>query len=347
MHFMALASLTSQTASVPFEAELSFLRQAGSYPAMAGPVRAIETHMSWVFLSGAFAYKVKKPICHDSMDARSLEARHFYCEEELRLNRRLAPDVYIAVLPVVLARDGHLQINGAGAVVDWVVQMRRLPQAKMLDYALQAGTARPAHMRRIAALLAAFHARCERVPLTPQAYREHIAQQVTANRADLLHEPYRLPATPVTVLLRTQLALLERLGMQLDARVRGGHLVEGHGDLRAEHVYLGAPPAVIDCIEFSRQLRMIDCADEAGFLALECERLGKRELGIHFLHSYARCSGDTPPSAVLHFYQSVRAATRARLAIRHLAEERHRYSGVWRRRAMEYLCLAETHAAAC
>lgn len=133
----------------------------------------------------------------------------------------------------------------------------------------------------------------------------------------------------------------------LGARVASGRILEGHGDLRPEHVYLGEPPAIIDCLEFSAELRWLDAADEVGFLALECERARAAALGCVLLHSWREASGDTVPDALLHFYQSCRACSRARLAIRHLREARYRGSPVWRRRAMRYLALAERHLRAC
>ena len=120
-------------------------------------------------------------------------------------------------------------------------------------------------------------------------------------------------------------------------------IVEGHGDLRPEHVCLHPRIAVIDCLEFSRELRIIDAVDEVGFLALECERLGAPELGRILLRAYIENTGDSPAVALLGFYQSFRAALRARIAIRHLNEEKFRYSAEWRRRALDYLDLAQRH----
>jgi aminoglycoside phosphotransferase family enzyme len=133
----------------------------------------------------------------------------------------------------------------------------------------------------------------------------------------------------------------------LDERVRAGRVVEGHGDLRPEHVCLRDPVAVIDCLEFSRELRVIDCIDELGFLALECERLGAAATGSALLHRYSELSGDWPPAPLLHFYQSCRASTRALIAARHQLDEKFRHSPHWGRRAQQYLQLAEQHIGHC
>ena len=130
-----------------------------------------------------------------------------------------------------------------------------------------------------------------------------------------------------------------------ERRALTGKIVEGHGDLRPEHVFMGPPLCIIDCLEFARALRLVDPADEVGFLALECERLGAPDAGALLLRTYAEMSGDAPAPALVHFYQSYRAGTRARIAIRHLAEAQFRNSPEWPRRALRYLDLAEQHQA--
>lgn len=328
---------------VPIEAELSFLRQPGSYPEPTRRVQAVETHMSWVFLTDDFAYKLKKPVHFGPIDARLLSMRHFYCTEEVRLNRRLAAPVYLGAVPLVLGPDGHLAILGEGATVDWLVKMKRLAHEAMLDDAIAARRARPADMARMAVLLARFHECAWRPPLGADDFTGRIHRDIASHGEELLKRAYGMPAARVRSAVARQLDLLARFGPEIAARVRAGCVVEGHGDLRAEHVYVGEPPAFIDCIEFSRPLRTLDRLDEAGFLALECERLGAPELGEAFLDSYGREIGDDTRGALRHFYQSVRAATRATIAIRHLEEERFRYSRHWQQRALDYLALAERH----
>lgn len=328
---------------VPFEAELSFLRQPGSYPEPTRRVHAVETHMSWVFLTDDFAYKVKKPVHFGPIDARLLSMRHFYCTEEVRLNRRLAPGVYLGAVPLVLGRERHLAIHGEGTTVDWLVKMHRLPHADMLDDAIAEGRARPEDMVRMATLLARFHADAWRPAVAAADFCDRFGREITRHGEELLKGAYGLPDELVHHVVARQLDVLARVRPLLAARVEAGCVVEGHGDLRAEHVYLGDPPAFIDCIEFSRALRTLDRLDEAGFLALECERLGAPALAAAFLDSYGGASGDDSGGVARHFYQSVRAATRATIAIRHLEEERFRYSRHWQQRALDYLALAERH----
>ncbi|HJV84378.1 MAG TPA: hypothetical protein VJ698_02800 [Noviherbaspirillum sp.] len=331
---------------ISLESKLAFLRQPSSYPDPVYRVEAIETHMSWVFLTDDHAYKLKKPVHYGPLDFRKLEARRFFCEEEVRLNRRLAPDVYLAAVPLVIDAQHHLALGGEGDAIDWLVKMRRLPAHRMLDYMIKANVAQESDMQRIAALLARFYRSCEPVRSGPDEYRRRFERDIAQNEEILCTPAFHLPARRIESHCNLQRTWLERISDLLDARVHDGRVVEGHGDLRAEHVCLENGLAIIDCLEFSRELRMVDTFDELAFLALECERLDKPEYGARLLRTYTELSGDAPDPSVIHFYQSVRACLRARIAISHLLEEQFRYSAEWPRRAMEYLQLAEAHAEA-
>lgn len=325
------------------DAKVAFLREPSSYPEPSFRVDAIETHMSWVFLLERHVYKLKKPVRHELLDFRSLQARHIFCQAELTLNLRLAPDVYLGLVPLTCDRRGQLALGGRGAVVDWLVRMTRLPADHMLDYALAHGTLAEGDLLRVARRLHDFYRLLPPEPIDCAGYRDRFRRRIEANRNALRAAAYGLPAGHVRALAADQCAMLAQLGGLLDERVRGGHIVEGHGDLRPEHIYLGEPVAVIDCLEFARSLRVVDVADEMGFLALECERLGGGMAGFALLRHYADVSGDTPPSPVLHFYQSCRATTRALIAARHLLDDKFRHSPHWLRRAGQYIQLAEEH----
>ncbi|HEY1044235.1 MAG TPA: hypothetical protein VGE60_10255 [Telluria sp.] len=335
--------MNASSCHVPLEAELNFLSQPANYPEPTRSVAAVETHMAWVFLTDDHAYKLKKPIRYGPLDARLVPMRHFYCAEEVRLNRRLAAGIYLAALPLTLEADGDLAFVGDGVTVDWLVKMRRLPQELMLDDRIARGCANTGDMERVAALLAGFHRRCRKALPRAQPFSRRIAEVIDRHEAELLSPAYQLAPAAVAPVSAAQRTTLARLAQVIDQRHGLGYVVEGHGDLRAEHVYLGQPTAIIDCIEFSRELRTLDSLDEAAFLALECERLGVPALGDAFLESYARHSGQETSGELRHFYQSVRAVTRATVAIRHLAEPRYRQSPKWRQRALDYLALAQRH----
>lgn len=335
-------ALVLREPGVALARKIEALRAPDCYPEGTGAVQAVETHMSWVFLTDRHAWKLKKPVRYGALDFRSVEARHFYCLEELRLNRRLAPSVYLDVRPLTLESDGHLRVGGAGTPVDWLVQMRRLSAQDLLDAMLARRAALPAHMQAIAARLAAFYRAQARAPLGARGYRALLLRHIEENEAELSLPRWELPAR-VRALCERQRAFVARHAGLFDARVAAGRVVEGHGDLRPEHVWLGEPLAIIDCLEFSPELRLHDAADEVAFLALECERAGAARLGEVLLGAWRAASGDTVPALLVHFYQSCRACVRARLAIAHLHEERYRADPRWRRRALRYLALAARH----
>jgi aminoglycoside phosphotransferase family enzyme len=323
--------------------KVAFLRQAGSYPEPTTQVDAVETHMSWVFLTDAFAYKLKKPVRYDYLDFSTLEARRLDCEEELRLNRRLAPEVYLAVVPLMLGPDGRLSLNGQGQVVEWLVKMRRLPQERMLDGLVRRRTVVEGEVRSLAHTLAAFYADATREPISAEQYRQWLAAEIAKNSKELSSPEFGLPAERVTHIAEAQAAFVQQHAALLDARVDGGRIVEGHGDLRPEHICLLPQPVVIDCLEFKRGFRIADSLDELGYLALECERLGMPEIGPWLLSAYAEASGDRWPALLLHFYQSCRASLRTRLAVWHLRDDGRHPPEKWIRAAHEYLELAERH----
>jgi aminoglycoside phosphotransferase family enzyme len=332
---------------VPIADKVAALREPASYPEPTRAVSAIETHMSWVFLTDAHAYKLKKPMRYDHLDFSAASTRHFYCLEELRLNRRLAPAVYLDVVPLVLTPAGRLQVDGAGSTVDWLVKMRRLGADSVLDTLLQRGVATPAQMRAVAARLCRFFLAQPPAPLSAPAYRALLLREIDESERGLCDPAWGLPAARIHGLCRQQREVLRGAADLFGARVAAGRVIEGHGDLRPEHIYLGEPLAVIDCLEFSSELRTLDSADEIGFLALECERAGANALGLELLRAYRECCGDAVPPALVHFHQSCRACTRARLAIWHLREPQYRDSPKWRGRARQYLALALRHLRAC
>jgi len=331
--------------ALALESKVAFLRQPASFPEQAYRVEAIETHMSWVFLTDGFAYKLKKPVRHDFLDFSTLEARRHYCDEELRLNRRLAPDVYLGLVALVLGADGHLQLDGEGDVIDWLVKMRRLPTQRMLDYMIKHGTANAQDIGRVAARLAGFYRACTPVAITPDEYRHRFLAHIDAHHRELIQPAYRLPVRRIDALCATLRETLRDMAASFDERIDAGKIVEGHGDLRPEHICLNPELSIIDCLEFSRDLRIADAWDEIGYLALECERLGARSLAETLMRNYRDLSNDRPAAALVRFYQAYRAMLRATISIRHLDEEQFRYSPEWTRRTLAYLNLTERHAA--
>lgn len=330
--------------AVSLEAKLGFLGRPDAYPEAPSRVDAVETHMSWVFLTDSHAYKLKKPVRYDYLDFSTVEARRLDCEAEVRLNRRLAAEVYLGVVPLVLDAAGRLSLGGAGETVDWLVRMRRLPADRMLDHLIRNGTVKQPEISELARRLARFYAALPAEPLAPAAYRQALAGRIEDNLRELGSPEFGLPRDLPAGLARFQLRFLQGHADVFDQRVQAGRIVEGHGDLRPEHVCLLAAPVVIDCLEFNREFRILDPADELAYLALECERLQAPHVARWLLEGYGEASGDAPPEALLHFYQSCRAVLRAKLALWHLRDDGRHLPGKWIATAKEYLELALRHA---
>lgn len=299
--------------------------------------------MSWVFLTALHAFKLKKPVRYEFLDYSTLEARRKTVEEEVRLNRRLAPAVYQGVVPLTVDSTGQLQLDGRGEVVDWLVKMWRLRPESMLDHAIAKHLVTAADTRRVGEMLASFYRAAPALAMSSADYRAALGAEVQANRRELAARPdYRLSIERVDLISTAQWEFLEQEREIFDARVAAGRVVEGHGDLRPEHISL-EPPVVIDCLEFSRSLRILDAASELTFLWLECERLGAPEIGRAIFEVYCRASGDSPPTALIRFYKSWHACVRAKVAVWHLKDHGLNHPAKWIGKAAHYLRLASSN----
>lgn len=326
-------------------AKVAFLRRPASYPQPTSRVDAVETHMSWLFLTDDHAYKLKKPFRRNGIDYSTAAMRGLNCRRELRLNRRLAADVYLSVVALTAEADGRLALDGVGPRVDWLVRMRRLPAELTLEQALAAGTVGEGDVRRIVARLAPFFASAARARMTPAAYRRRLAA-MTASAASALQRPgfgLAPPRVGATAAALDRFVAAQR-GL-LDARVQAGCVVEGHGDLRPEHIYLTTPPTVIDCIEFDRGLRLRDPVDELAFLAMECDRCGHPEVDAWLFAAYRGLTGDDPPRALVEFHKAHNAFLRARIAIWHIDDDDTGPPLHWVARAEDYLGHADRYLA--
>ena len=293
---------------------VAWLRDPRSYPDRPQEVSVVETHILQVFLTDHFVYKLKKPVRFEFLDFTTLPRREQACRDELALNRRLAHDVYVAVLPITQEGDGSLKFHGGGRVVDWVVQMRRLPAEKMLDELLRRGALDQVDEQRLAEMLAGFYASAPPLTVRPEQYRTAIVEHVQANRRDLLASLAVVESARIRRIHTAQLRLLYGSPEMFDARVLDGRIIDGHGDLRPEHICLLNPPVVFDCIEFNAEFRQLDVLDELCFLSMECDRLQAGRVGRHLLDEYLRQSGDRPPTRLIAFYKSYRACVRAKVA---------------------------------
>jgi aminoglycoside phosphotransferase family enzyme len=305
-----------------------------------GGVETVETHMSWLFLVAGHVLKLKKPVRYPFLDFSTLAARLFYCREELRLNRRLAPATYLGLMALQwdgrrLALVPEAQARPTRRTLEWLVLMRRLPADRMLDRLIEAGELRPGEVDALAEVLVGFYRRVPAVEVDAAEHAERLLCELAAHREVLLRPQFRL---------RRAADALDRLGglivrsqALLAARVQGRRLVDGHGDLRPEHVCLQTPPVVIDALEFNPVLRQVDPVDELAFLGLECEMLGAPWVGRQLLARYAAATGDRPPASLVPLYTAHRALLRARLAMAHLLDPQPRTPQRWAPLAQRYV----------
>ncbi len=306
-------------------------------------VRIVETNMSWVLLAGERVLKLKKAVRRPFLDFSTLALRELYCREEVRLNGRLAPGVYLGVMAVQRTSRGwalvpERSLPGPGTTVDWVVLMRRLPAARMLDRLIAAGGVPLSEIDALARVLAAFYRDAPRVRIAPADYVGRLESEQSLNRLMLCSAPFALDDAPRACEAFER--ALARLRPALAARADDRLIVDGHGDLRLEHVCLLERPLVIDCLEFSASLRQVDPYDELAFLALELELAHAPRAAERLLQTFTSELGDAPPAAVVALYGTYRALVRARLAIAHLLDPAPRSPERWRPLAQRYLARA-------
>jgi len=326
------------------ETKIRALRIAATYPESPQLVEARETHMSWVFLTDHHAYKLKKPVRYDFLDFSTLEKRRLDGEEEVRLNKRLAPDIYLGTVALTLDEAGTIRVGGAGKPIEWLVKMRRLPEVHMLDRRIRRGNVTNQEIRDVALRLAEFYRQCPPVGIDAEIYLCRISDAIEINHRELARREFDLPAATIARVYAAQHTFVTRERALLEARVRGGRILEGHGDLRPEHICLAPDPVVIDCLEFNRELRTVDPADELAFLAMECAYLGAPAVGDLLACTCLAAIGDAPAARLATFYRLYRATMRARLAIWHVHELVRDDWLKWQQSARSYLVLADHYA---
>lgn len=334
---------TIETTEPALDHKVEFLSKAESYPHPVCKVMRRETHMSWVFLAGDRVYKLKKPVRFRYLDFSTLQRREAACRAELHLNRRLASDVYLEVVPLTITPRG-LSLGGNATVVDWLVVMRRLDEQQTLEHAIEAQCVERWHLDVLAETLAQFYRRVPAVPLSAQQHLLDWHRSLAYNRQLLLGSRVSGPPGLVRRIDFVQRWFLKRHANVLVGRVHARCIVDGHGDLRPEHIWLGDPVKIIDCLEFNPRLRAVDPFDEIAFLSVECERLGALWAGEYITRRITEGLRDGLSAELFLFYRCHRATLRARLAIAHLFEPHPRTPEKWPRLASEYLRIAAADA---
>lgn len=320
-------SLNSNGGSLDAERLVRELQRGEAYGRPGLEVGFLQTHISRLFFAGERVYKIKKPVELGFLDFSTLELRRQVCEEEVRLNRRLAPQVYLGVVPVTEAGDGTLRVGGEGPALEWAVEMVRLPEHGMLSNLLDRGEIDNEPMNALAELLARFHAEAP----TGEGVDEHgsvraVTFNVEENFAQL--EPFVDAAAsgagpPVNVISRRQhdflaeraRTFLEQRGALFEARLQAGRIREGHGDLHAGNVCFAEEGVVAyDCIEFNRRFRCADVACDLAFLTMDLDRRGYPGFSKYLERRYAAAAEDEELTELSGFYKQYRAVVRAKVA---------------------------------
>jgi aminoglycoside phosphotransferase family enzyme/predicted kinase len=286
------------------------------YPGPVASVVVHETHISWVFLAGDRAYKLKKPLVLPFVDYGTAERRRAMCREEVRLNRRLAPDLYLGVRSVVARERGFaLAREDAPGAVDYLVEMRRYDERHTLAAILGRGELMREQVVALARTLAEFHERAR--PVTAEGFTPLLLERrMTENFHELLAiVDQRGEVERVLALERFAHAFVVGHAQTIDARARRGYVREGHGDLRAEHVILDAGVEVVDCVEFDPALRELDVADDLAFLVMDLHAHGGERYAPALVGAYREAGGDPGDDRLIAFYAASRALVRAKVAL--------------------------------
>jgi aminoglycoside phosphotransferase family enzyme/predicted kinase len=305
--------------SLPPRSENPFidgLSRAAAYPHPTRDIRVLETHISWVLLTGDFAYKLKKPVRFNFVDYSTLELRKFCCAEELRLNRRLAPEMYLDVVPIAGPPE-QCRVSGDGAVCEYAVRMRQFSQDALLEPAMTASKTKLADFDDFGRGLARFHQSESGAPVPANL---GTPDQIFKNVGDvweLLHAHAGADARESLQRLDAwRLAEQARLANVFRERLQNGFVRECHGDLHLGNLlYLEGRVVAFDGIEFNPSLRWIDVLSEVAFLVMDLEAAGHREAAFAFLNAYLEMTGDYAGLVVLPYYAAYRAAVRAAVTL--------------------------------
>jgi len=269
--------------------------------------QVLETHGAWVLLTGNFAYKIKKPVDFEFLNYSTLAKRKFYCEEEVRLNQRLAAVLYLGVIPITGSPENPV-LNGSGPVIEYAIKMCEFPQSNLFSNLIQDGGVTPTLIDELAVITANFHT------TLPTQNVDNIQAPVQQNFDQI--RPMITEHTQLDRLETWAKTTYQKLKPVFEHRKQNGFVRECHGDLYLKNIILwDGHPLVFDCIEFNEEFRWTDTMADVGFLAMDLEDNGRADYAHRLINQYMETSGDYNGLAVLRFYQSYRAVVRAKIAL--------------------------------
>ena len=310
--------------------KIADLLKPEAYPRKPQKIELIQTQMSFIFLTGDCVYKVKKPVNLGYLDYTTLEKRHFFCHQELELNRRLCPDAYLAVVPITMSLRGASEpkprakrrgqgnlphIEGKGDVIEYAVKMRQLPQERMMDVLLPRGKVTREMIAKVAEKLVRFHQKAEtnskiaafgKLDTIRQNCDENFAQTEKYIGISISLMKYEQIKSYTNDFIGSNSSLF-------DKRVSKGRIRDCHGDLHAAHICFSDDICIYDCIEFNDRFRYSDVASEVAFLAMDLDRYQRAHLSQHFVKTYVELSHDEELPRLLNFYKCYRAYVRGKV----------------------------------
>ena len=290
------------------------LLQPQSYPHKTGKINLVQTQMSFVFLTGEFVYKVKKAVNLGYLDYTTLEKRHFFCHQELKLNRRLCPNAYLDIVVINKDKD-KIHINGKGEPIEYAIKMSQLPQEHMMDVLLRSGHLTQKMITRVAEKLAIFHQKTETNPEI-SAFGE--IEVISQNNQENFHQTEKyigitILSSQYDRILNFTTRFINTHSILFQNRIREGKIRDCHGDLHAAHICFTNDICIYDCIEFNDRFRYSDVASEVAFLAMDLDRYQESDLSRHFINDYVRISKDADLLKLLNFYKCYRAYIRGKV----------------------------------
>jgi len=285
-----------------------------AYPEAPGHIELAQTQMSFVFLTDDYVYKVKKPVNLGYLDYTTLEKRYFYCQREVELNRRLCPEAYLGVVPISQKGD-DIYLGELGEIIEYAVEMRRLPQEAMMNVLLANNQVSPEMLASVAQKLAEFHNKAEtNVTISAFGGLDTIIQNTEENFTQtekyigntISQGQYQHIKAYTDTFIKENTSLFHK-------RVEDGRIKDCHGDLHAAHICFTDSICIYDCIEFNDRFRYCDVASEVAFLAMDLDHYGRVDLSDHFINAYVSQSRDSELKDLLNFYKCYRAYVRGKV----------------------------------
>ncbi len=332
----------------PLPTYVQYLQQPGSYPHPVESVQLLQTHISFVLVAGDFVYKWKKPVNFGFLDFSTLEKRKHYCEQELMLNRRLCPDLYVDVVTVNRV-GGQYGLNGSGDVVEYGVKMARMPEERMMGRVIAAGQLNSGHLDSIIEVLVPFYQQAEGTGAIGEFGR---AASVAVNVLENFDQTE--PFVDQGAISRAQFFRIGEysrafLGREqlFEGRRAAGKIRDCHGDLYSANICLTEPVRIFDCIEFNERFRYSDVAADVAFLAMDLDFHGLEELSRYFIDRFVAVSADSGLMGMLDFYKCYRAMVRGKINLFTAGDPAVDASvaGQCKESAARYFKLAEKYAA--